>query len=765
MRRGINVFWTLWLSYISILAIPVVIAAVLFANIKDEMVENASRSNLAMLEQAKQVVNTSMLEIDQLMMQISTHPKLQILWNLDDGERYVEHSEAVSLLRNLNNGNRFISDFYVYYANRDVVISPSIKTDSTMFFTRLAPYGDYTPAELRQKLLTGYQFKTFFPSETVYYYNEPSRNVIATTASLPLGDKDHIKATLVMLIDEQRIHDLLQQIQWANSAFMYIRDGNGQLLMSTTGVLEQPPDLQTGEAPSGFRPYQLNDEEMLLSYTKGMNGWEYISLMPSKVVLEPIVKMTRIAVILLIIAVLAGAAVAYWLANRNYGPVRDVVAALLDGGDRRGTRVRMRNEYDFIKWSISQQLEERNQMRSTLADYTQVVRAHFLTRLLKGQAEDELQDPASLHAIGVSLPYQQHGVVLIEIEDSSSFRNDDSDRELALVRFVLYNVSSELLAGKGYMVETERNQLAWLLNPSDSVQEAEGLREQLIEDLKQVVERRFRLTLLIGISCFHAGPNDFSRAYSEALSALDYRIIHGGLSVIHYDQINKDEHAYYHYPIETEIRLINHLKAGDSEHAGLLLDELYEHNVASGEMTSEMGKYLLVDVASTIMKVMSSLKVSGKDLMDGQDPIRLMMDQPTLKEMLTVAQTICGLICERVRSARSVQGESLNEQIKAFIDHSLLDHGLSLTAIADHFDMAPQYISGFFKKHNHQNLTDYIALKRMEAAKGMLMDTSMTMTQIAQRIGYANDIGFIRVFKKHEGITPGKYREMERNET
>lgn len=35
----------------------------------------------------------------------------------------------------------------------------------------------------------------------------------------------------------------------------------------------------------------------------------------------------------------------------------------------------------------------------------------------------------------------------------------------------------------------------------------------------------------------------------------------------------------------------------------------------------------------------------------------------------------------------------------------------------------------------------------------------LTIVQIAQKIGYNNDVVFIRAFKKLEGVTPGKYRE------
>ncbi|MDF2662105.1 MAG: hypothetical protein K0Q94_4896, partial [Paenibacillus sp.] len=48
IRRRKSVFLTLWLSYILILIIPVTVSAILYTNMENTMVQNASRSNLAM---------------------------------------------------------------------------------------------------------------------------------------------------------------------------------------------------------------------------------------------------------------------------------------------------------------------------------------------------------------------------------------------------------------------------------------------------------------------------------------------------------------------------------------------------------------------------------------------------------------------------------------------------------------------------------------------------------------------------------------------
>ena len=53
----------------------------------------------------------------------------------------------------------------------------------------------------------------------------------------------------------------------------------------------------------------------------------------------------------------------------------------------------------------------------------------------------------------------------------------------------------------------------------------------------------------------------------------------------------------------------------------------------------------------------------------------------------------------------------------------------------------------------------YITNKKMERAELLLITTDIPVKQIAHDLGY-NDLSyFIRIFKKHTGITPQQYRK------
>jgi YesN/AraC family two-component response regulator len=75
--------------------------------------------------------------------------------------------------------------------------------------------------------------------------------------------------------------------------------------------------------------------------------------------------------------------------------------------------------------------------------------------------------------------------------------------------------------------------------------------------------------------------------------------------------------------------------------------------------------------------------------------------------------------------------------------------------------MNPTILSKVFKDITGWNFIDYLTNIRIEKAKDLLMETDMKINCIAEKIGYKHSY-FNRLFKKHEGVTPSHFREMNR---
>jgi YesN/AraC family two-component response regulator len=68
------------------------------------------------------------------------------------------------------------------------------------------------------------------------------------------------------------------------------------------------------------------------------------------------------------------------------------------------------------------------------------------------------------------------------------------------------------------------------------------------------------------------------------------------------------------------------------------------------------------------------------------------------------------------------------------------------------------YLSRSYKKFRGINLLDYIHKIRIEKAK--LIINSTNLKDVAQQVGYYESKALIRVFKKYEGVTPGRFKKI-----
>ncbi|MFD0710755.1 helix-turn-helix domain-containing protein [Paenibacillus sp. GCM10027626] len=765
-----SVFLTILMSYLCILLIPVIIGSVFYQRVEAQTIENANRTNLGLLEQAKAVTETQMESIDKMTNYLALYPKLQ--WLLSNGadkspEDMVKLIDFMKDLQKYRNVSSFDSNFYIFVKESDLIFTPIAKTDSRTFYTQLHTYKGRSYDWIMEHYFQGLRYKNYFPVETTETLGETPVQTITYVQSLPINDQSDIKGYLVINIDEREIRRLFQQIEQLHQGEVYIINERNEVLTSTAKANAWDSGLlQRLDHSSGYTQIERDGQEMIVSYTTGENDWKYVSLVPKPVVMGNVEELKTRAIVLLMICLLAGFAVAYLLAYRNYSPIRDVVHTILH---RRSDQANAVNEYDFIKQSVIRSMEEERQLRDTIARNAPVIRANFLTRLIKGHVDAEAMTDESLAFMDVRLSHDCFIVILADIEDCSRFMKDDSEEEWALARFIVSNLCTELFQdslARLYIAEMDRNLLGVLLNfPADHSLSTD-IRGKL-DELMGIVDLRFRMRMTVGVSGSFAEAAEIAQGYQEATLALDYRMVYGAHAVIFYADSKQYTPLSYHYPLETEIQLTNYVKTGDFAQAEQVLEQIYEINFVAHSLDRRMGLFLFHDLLSTILKTYNSIRVHNQETFEeaaNLDPVHFFANCLTAREMLEATKGLYRQVCTSVKAERTDPSDRFYARITAYIEENFGDSNLSLTSIAEHFDVTPQYMSSFFKKKGGQNMTDFIALTRIRAAKKWLADKSLTVTRIAQEVGYANEIGFIRMFKKYEGITPGKYSELAQNE-
>jgi len=97
--------------------------------------------------------------------------------------------------------------------------------------------------------------------------------------------------------------------------------------------------------------------------------------------------------------------------------------------------------------------------------------------------------------------------------------------------------------------------------------------------------------------------------------------------------------------------------------------------------------------------------------------------------------------------------------VTAYIDDHAT-YNLSLEYLSKIACMGSTKLKQTFKLINGCTITEYIQQKRIEQAEFLLAHTDLTISQIAQTVGYANASRFSELFKRHIGILPVDYRKI-----
>ncbi|CAG7644565.1 AraC family transcriptional regulator [Paenibacillus allorhizosphaerae] len=104
-------------------------------------------------------------------------------------------------------------------------------------------------------------------------------------------------------------------------------------------------------------------------------------------------------------------------------------------------------------------------------------------------------------------------------------------------------------------------------------------------------------------------------------------------------------------------------------------------------------------------------------------------------------------------SAKQIQNI---RKVVAYI-HEQKGRDVQIEPLAETVQMSPQYVSRLFKRYAGCSLKAYIARIKLDYALDLLAQSSLTVTEAALELGYADVYAFSKRFKALHGMSPSHY--------
>lgn len=100
-------------------------------------------------------------------------------------------------------------------------------------------------------------------------------------------------------------------------------------------------------------------------------------------------------------------------------------------------------------------------------------------------------------------------------------------------------------------------------------------------------------------------------------------------------------------------------------------------------------------------------------------------------------------------------------QVVDYIDRHCEDN-LTCRAVADAFAYHESYLNRVVRAHTGYSLHSYIILVKVRSATRLLVETDLSITDIAYRLSFCDSSHFTKVYQEYTGARPSDVRRIYR---
>lgn len=286
----------------------------------------------------------------------------------------------------------------------------------------------------------------------------------------------------------------------------------------------------------------------------------------------------------------------------------------------------------------------------------------------------------------------------------------------------------------------------------------------LVGEVTQSMERILVLNCTLGVSRMTDRLSECHDAYMEAMDAISYSAITD--SGVHYIADEEHEEGINVQDILNIVTEVESLIRGGS------LDELEQYLHSLFGKMHEMrvsrikANYLVVQLIAAVCKIIYAVS-DGEEAEQMRNNTLLhsiVFQEGSFKEIESKLTEFCLSAREIIGSQRKKSSKVLCEKTLQIIETEYGNADLSLVSVSSEISVSPNYLSALIKKETGQTFIDLLSKKRIEAAREILICSSMKIKEISEKCGYRDQHYFSYCFKKYIGISPNALRQQIKTE-
>lgn len=724
-------------SYIMVLLVPLLICS-FGAKIALNVVEkNVKKSNMTMLNHSKTIIETDLRLIRVTALQIANSDIIQEVAK-DKGTKspdyYIKAKEAIQRVTNIlqYKGINLLKNVSIYFENSNYLMLEKSMYEGTFYFTKVLKNDRLTMDDWKKGMLSA-------KSNGGYY-----RNVDGTLQFVqPIIGEDgqSIVGSVMCDIDMFQLNNLLSVGKGEIGESLFIQSLNNDEVIYEVNGEDNHINIKDLSFKGKQGTIDLRDKSVIYVFSE-LEDWRYILVVPEKKAMAPLHNLRTNEYFLILLATGIGMSLAFYASIRQGKPINEIFNIYIPDRD-------ISRNFQNLGEIVSKIALNNKKLLNEMENEKPLIRNGFLNKLIGGEFVNETELKLLAEKAGCDITKSGYMVMAFRLFINNDFYEMDSQtmEEVRIISRLIQGSMNKYLKREIWFYEIDYLTTIAIFgeeNPDYDVREVANF-------VRKEISEQYNIYPTWGTSDICIDLLELWRSCEEAKAALRSAKGQQGKFFVHYREIMEKQKGFY-YPDLFEERLIRSVKSGDAYHIHKLIEISKKENFEVRKISRNMFLKLNIKFINTIARIKTS-----QDILKGIEQMNAFIieyNNAPIEEYYNIVENIfidlSTVVEENKRSKRS----KLMTNIMEYIHENYMNSNFGLSMVATEFNISEAYVSTLFKEKTGINFASYVEKLRIDQSCILLKENSISVGEVAQRVGYNSIQSFRRAFKKVKGMNP-----------